>query len=36
MSYFAYWIDRLRLADALPSGLAHHVGRTALHEAPPA
>ena len=36
MGYFAYWIDRLRLADTRPAGLAHHGVRTALHEAPPA
>ena len=33
--YFAYWIDRLRTADNLPSSLASHRVRAAIHEAPP-
>ncbi len=35
LSYFAYWIDRLRTADNLPSSLASHRVRAAIHEAPP-
>ena len=34
--YFAYWIDRLRLADDLPSPLAGRSVRAAIHAAPPA
>ena len=33
--YFAYWIDRLRTADDLPSALADRSVRAAIHEAPP-
>lgn len=33
--YFAYWIDRLRLADDLPAALANRLVRAAIHEAPP-
>lgn len=36
LGYFAYWIDRLRLADELPSALADRLVRAAIHEAPPA
>ena len=36
LSYFAYWIDRLRTADDLPSALADRSVRAAIHEAPPA
>jgi hypothetical protein len=36
LSYFAYWIDRLRLADALPAALAGRSVRSAIHDAPPA
>ena len=35
VGYFAYWIDRLRLADALPAALADRSVRAAIHEAPP-
>ncbi len=35
LGYFAYWIDRLRLADALPSPLAGRAVRAAIREAPP-
>ena len=36
LGYFAYWIDRLRTADDLPSALADRSVRAAIHEAPPA
>lgn len=35
LGYFAFWIDRLRAADALPSALADRLVRAAIHEAPP-
>lgn len=35
MGYFAYWIDRLRAADHLPSALADYIVRAAIHAAPP-
>ena len=34
--YFAYWIDRLRIADDLPAALAGRLVRAAIHEAPAA
>ena len=36
MGYFAYWIDRLRIADDLPAALAGRLVRAAIHEAPAA
>lgn len=35
LSYFAYWIDRLRAADALPPALADRLVRAAIHAASP-
>ena len=36
IGYCVFWIHQLRLADALPPGLANRSVRAAIHDAPPA